>query len=341
MEKKKPKTNKSRKGIRAGCYAAAAALACIGVLHGINGAMAYMTAGEQEPNKFVIGKVDIEADEPNFPTDDFKDESGNPTPNNVPDDCEKLIPFQEVPKNPRIHSLSNTGNPAIVYFRVTVPMEKMTMILEDAGQTSIQGIMNDLFWMKTGAVDDKTKSMTNEHKMSLNDGWVEITGDNEYFTESADGKVWTRVADNRIDKGYVDSYGNTDQKWENCYYRFTDETTPLITDERKYGKVYIFGYNKAIDPGEWTTPVFDKVQNKKYGSDTIGPKETEDILIQEYAIQADNIFKDKTTTIDASGTLDKDTLTYIFNTYCNQEQPTANVQIDAAKNLNQSAAGGN
>lgn len=89
-----------------------------------------------------------------------------------------------------------------------------------------------------------------------------------------------------------------------------------MNDEGR-GKVYIFGYHTRIEPEETTETLFDKVQNKKYGSKTIGPNEVETIHIESYAIQADEIRR-AGINVDTSAEISEQDLAYIYNTFCNQ-----------------------
>ena len=93
-----------------------------------------------------------------------------------------------------------------------------------------------------------------------------------------------------------------------------------INDEGR-GYVYIFGYHVRLEPGERTTTLFDKVQNKKYGSKTIAANEKELIRIEPYAIQADDILESGIT-IDTTGEISATDLSYIYQTFFNQNVDT-------------------
>ena len=88
----------------------------------IGGTMAYLTDSEQTSNTFTVGKVKIDLEEPKWDTTDDNN-------NKVPDVAEKLVPNQEVAKNPQVE---NTGsNNAVVFMKVTVPTKFVTKVSDD------------------------------------------------------------------------------------------------------------------------------------------------------------------------------------------------------------------
>lgn len=227
---------------------------------GIVGINAYMTDTDDWSNVVTIGDVHLRAYETTFPTEDTDDDT-------VPDECELLIPYEEITKNPRIE---NTGtNDAIVFFKVTAPVETVTLISED-GVRGEEGPA-DLFWFKQEGDADTL------HENHFNGDWIELT---------------------TIDNEFVD-----------C---------PEVNNEGR-GYTYIFGYNTRIESGEITSTLFDKIQNKKYGSRTIEAEEIESIKIEGYAIQADEIARNGID-IDTSKTLSETDLTYIYNIFFNQNE---------------------
>ncbi len=85
-------------------FLAAAAIA--GVL-AIGGTMAYLTDYDTVNNRFTVGKVEIDLEEPGW----------------KPKDNEKLVPTQNIAKDPQI---TNTGkNDAFVYLEVSVPIRNV------------------------------------------------------------------------------------------------------------------------------------------------------------------------------------------------------------------------
>ena len=89
-----------------------------------------------------------------------------------------------------------------------------------------------------------------------------------------------------------------------------------INNEGK-GYTYIFGYHVKLRHGETTSNLFDKIQNKKYGSRTITANEVEQIRLESYAIQAEKIVN-AGIDINTSGTLNEATLTHIYKVFVNQ-----------------------
>lgn len=234
----------------------------LGIGLGVGGIMAYHTDTDGLTNTFLIGDVHITAKEPNMPT---KDDPKTGRTDGVPDDCELLTPLQEVPKDPYI---TNTGtNDCIVFFRVTVPCEELSLI-DDDGKRGDRALC-DIFWMK------KKDDPASLHKNHFDENWVELT--------TLDHKFVTLKGINNEGNGYT----------------------------------YIFGYNVKLRNGESTTTLFDKIQNKKYGSRTIGPDEVEQIRVESYAIQADMIARSGKD-INTDGKLNEDTLTYIYKVFINQ-----------------------
>ena len=244
---------KIRMGILAAGLVAAIAI-------GSTGIYAYMTDTDNGINIATIGDVHIKATEPNFPTED-KDGNG------VPDDCELVIPYEEISKDPKI---KNTGtNDAVVFLKITAPVEKLTLIDDDGKR--LDETMADLFWFKQKDDPDTF------HQNNWNSGWVELT---------------------ELDKQFV-----------------TEEDCNIEGN----GYTYIFGYHTRIAAGETTSTLFDKVQNKKYGSRTISANEVENIKIEAYAIQADNILRNEEPVV-TNGEISEADLTYIYNTFFNQNQ---------------------
>lgn len=233
----------------------------------IPGIGAYQTDLEDSENIFTIGEVQIEQSEPSFPTEDDPDVGRVP---GVPDDCELITPYAEIPKDPRI---TNVGiNDAIVFFRVTAPVETLTLIGDDGSRE--KDVDADLFWFK------RAEDSVDTHQNNFNPNFIELT--------------------------------TLDQKMVSC---------PGVNDEGK-GKTYIFGWHVILKPGESTETLFDKVQNKKYGSRTIGAEEVERIKIEAFAIQAEYI-KQNGIDMDTTGTLDEAELTHIYNVFINQNIDTA------------------
>lgn len=245
------------KNLRKGAPLLVGALA-LGML--VGGITAYQTDKDYTGNVFTTGSVHIRAWEPNFPTEDL-DQDG------VPDECELVIPHETILKDPRIQ---NTGtNDAIVFFRVTAPVEELTLINDDGTRTGPADC--DLFYFKQAADAEGL------HRNNFNPKWIEL--------RSLDNQFVTCEGVNEENKGYT----------------------------------YIFGYHTRIEPSQYTETLFDKVQNKKYGSRTISANEVEQIKIESFAIQADDIHR-AGIEIPSGGELTEADLTYIYQAFVNQNQ---------------------
>lgn len=230
---------------------AATILLAAGVLTA-GGIKAYLEDRDNNINTFTIGDVHIEATEPAFPTEDL-DQDG------VPDECELLIPYEEISKDPRIKNVGS--NDAIVFFKVTAPVERLNLIGDDGKRKPIQDM--DLFWFK------QKEDAETAHESHWDEKWVELT---------------------TLDGEFVDCEG--------C-------------NEEGKGYTYIFGYATRLTEHEETSPLFEKIQNKKYGSQTINGEETEQIQLEAYAIQADDIHH-AGIEVDTSGKMTEEDLTYIY-----------------------------
>lgn len=254
------KHNRKRTTVALTCGALA-----LGLLTG--GILAYQTDKDAAGNIFEIGRVSITASEPKFPTVDEDKGTGKPGKDGVPDDCELLIPFEEVTKDPRI---ANTGpNDVVVFFRMTSPVEELTLLNDDGTRTGPADA--DLFWYK------QEGDSPDLHENHFNSDWIEITD---------------------IDGDIVECEGiNNDNK----------------------GKVYIFGYHVRISEQESTSTLFDKIQNKKYGSRTIEGNEVENVKLESFAIQADDILRNGER-VNTSGEISPEDLTYIYRTYIHQNK---------------------
>lgn len=255
------KGRKRRRKLAVGCACAVAACAAFA-----SGLIAFHTDSEGMGNLFTIGNVTIEAHEPGFPT---KDTPEGGRVDGVPDDCELMIPYEEIPKDPYIRNIGK--NDAIVYFRVTVPVERLNLIHDDG--TTDKGVDADLFWMK---LDSDAESV---HANHFREGWVELS---------------------ELDGEFVDKEG--------------------VNDEGR-GKTYIFGWHVPLKSGQSTDKLFDKVQNKKYGSNTIRADEPEIIRVESFAIQSEFVMREGID-IDPSGELSEEDLTYIYQAFVNQNEET-------------------
>lgn len=91
-------------------------LAVAGVI-GTSGILAYLTDTDTASNKFTIGEVKIDLQEPKW---DAADDTND---NDIPDYAETLVPNATIEKDPLVE---NTGsNDAYIYLKVTVPAKSL------------------------------------------------------------------------------------------------------------------------------------------------------------------------------------------------------------------------
>lgn len=230
-------------------------------------AVAYYMAQDSAANVFTIGRIHIIQNETKFPTEDKDKGTGEKGKDGVPDECELVIPYAEIPKDPYIQNVDR--NDCIVFMKVKNPAEMLTLIGEEGGRG--KEALCDLFWLKQE--DDADTS----HENRFEENWVEITA---------------------VDTGLF-------------------EKDPEVNEEGNC-RSYLFAYRTKLAPNEKTTPLFGKIQNKKYGSRTISANEVENIKIESFAIQAEYLMQDGID-IDTSGVMDEETLTAIWQMYFNQE----------------------
>lgn len=88
-------------------------------------------------------------------------------------------------------------------------------------------------------------------------------------------------------------------------------------------RTYVFAYTKVTAPEEKTTPIFDKLQLKRILSEESLDGVTDDIGIDAYAIQSDNILNSDGNAFELGDNMDKDTLSAIYQIYVNQAEVVA------------------
>ena len=250
-----------------GTIAAAAFALCCGIT---GAALAYQMSQESAANVFTVGRIGIIQNETTFPTEDKDKGSGEEGKDGVPDECELVIPYAEITKDPYIQNVQK--NDCIVFMKVKNPAEMLTLIGEEGGRGE-EGLC-DLFWLK------QESDSADLHDNHFEENWVELT---------------------QVDRDLF-------------------ENDPEVNEEGNC-RSYLFAYSTRLAPNEKTTPLFGKVQNKKYGSRTISANEVENIKIESFAIQADYLMRDGVD-VDTSGMMDEETLTYIWNLYFTQASGT-------------------
>ena len=110
----------------------ASVIACtlVGTL-AFNGTLAYLTDTEGATNIVTVGKVQIDLEEPGYP-------------GNNSDEVKRVIPNQEIVKDPQVENTGN--NAALIYLKVEIPQENFTEMGLDG--TLGEKKMQDLFALK-------------------------------------------------------------------------------------------------------------------------------------------------------------------------------------------------
>lgn len=161
---------------------------------------------------------------------------------------------------------------------------------------------------------------------------VEIPTDTYDIAKSTGGRegkaarelFWFKTSETKIseDKDTIhDGNGEWDWLQTLCYYKDADGN---FTDHAVSGgsAVHVFGYQTAIEPGETTVPVFDKVQLKNialHNGESLPAGSAQKILVRAFAIQGTYVLGDESSGGgDLTTNLTSDHLIKIFERYCNQ-----------------------
>ena len=277
------------------------------------GVTAYLTDNESHTNKFTVGDVKIDLEEPTWSQTDANN-------NNIPDAAEKLVGNQTVAKDPVVE---NTGlNDAIVFLRVTVPVKDVTMVTDtglivtslntdgsaktnlartDNTLTSTSHFPQDTFYFKskTDAPGVHVNHFnTNENYRTGSDNTALNVRSGEYWVQLTGGTTAEPIEFNQNVRTQVGSGGQTEGQ-----------------------RVYVFGYNKTVAPGTKTEPLFDVVQLKNFIEGEIANTTALDIKIEAFAIQADDIIGSDQQYANLNSTAEankKTLLTTIYNNFVNQ-----------------------
>ena len=89
----------------------------------VTGIFTYLTDAESTYDKFTIGQIRIEIEEPTW------DNAPDYNENGIPDYAEKLVPNGVIKKDPQIVNVGE--NSAYVYLKVKVPIQKVITAKED------------------------------------------------------------------------------------------------------------------------------------------------------------------------------------------------------------------
>lgn len=129
----------------------------------ICGIFAYLTDIDTASNKFTVGQVKIELQEPTWAA------GADSNNNKIPDYAENIVPNSTIAKDPQIKNVGE--NSAYVYIKVTVPVESVIT----AGQDGV---------LKNSGAKQDTQLFT----YSVNSDWKEIVSARE-TKESVAGKI--------------------------------------------------------------------------------------------------------------------------------------------------------
>lgn len=220
--------------------------------------MAYLMDSENTDNIFTLGNVDIVLTEPDYPED---------TESRV------MVPHSIVPKNPKI---TNVGqNDAFVFMKVTVPIIEAEPVKDD-------------------------NSLKNPFSF---DGAVRIPGNEkmEIFKFISDDPITARtetvpsvLTDESEKNLYLSSWYMLDDFNYNKKWYLIDKT-----NNEDDTNSYIFAYKSVLVSSDNVTdsykitetePLFDKIQLKTFVEDEDYYGSVQEIKIESYAIQADELF---------------------------------------------------
>ena len=241
----------------------------------VAGTVAYLTDRTEATNNFTFGDVKVNTLEPDWNTADTDNDG-------VPDAAEFVVPNQQIPKSVMCE---NVGiNDAIVFVKVTVPLETVTRVTDDGtaerkADGSLDRKLQEVFYFQ-GQNDD-----INTENNNFNVGWVNIPEE---------------------EIGYAGAGGSEEYLDLSTTKAYSGET-----------RTYVFGYNKRLGANMLTTTLFDKVQIKNIVENEIEPGVAKSIRVETYSIQADNIVN-ADGAIDTTGVLSHDTLKEIYDIFVTQ-----------------------
>jgi predicted ribosomally synthesized peptide with SipW-like signal peptide len=135
-------------------WAAIGALAAITMAGGI---MAYFTDTDEKVNEFVVGKISIELQEPEWDKKPDTDKDG------VPDEVEFMRPAQSVTKDPQVANVGS--NDAYLFLTVEVPCRELITVNADgtrnaSAMTQLYTYAENPAWKCIGKKDISTQEGT-------------------------------------------------------------------------------------------------------------------------------------------------------------------------------------
>lgn len=138
-------------------------VAVVGVI-GVSGIIAYLTDTDTASNKFTIGQVKIELQEPTWDNANDADKDG------IPDYAETIVPNATIAKDPQVKNVGS--NDAYIYLKVTVPVKSVITANSDGT-----------------LVNDGVAQPTQLFTYTKNTSWQEITSKRTTNTNETTGEV--------------------------------------------------------------------------------------------------------------------------------------------------------
>ena len=185
---------------------------------GVSGIFAYLTDTDTASNKFTVGKVKIELQEPKWDSATDSDDNG------IPDYAENVVPNAIIEKDPQVKNVGK--NDAYVYLKVTVPAKKIITAQSD-GTLANGGQATDtqLFTYTAQNVITAQENGTLE-----NNGQAQAT---QLFTYTPNAK-WTEITSQRKTNTKADS---TDVESYTYVYYYNEKVAPQATTSTLFDTV--------------------------------------------------------------------------------------------------------
>lgn len=120
----------------------------------VTGIFAYLTENDTTYNKFSIGEVRVQIEEPAWNNGEDLNENG------IPDNAEIFKSNKIIKRNPQI--VNETDNSAYVYFKVKVPVQEINLKDKDITESNA----NELLYTYT--INDKWKEITSARNVEYN-----------------------------------------------------------------------------------------------------------------------------------------------------------------------------
>ncbi|MDY5023121.1 MAG: TasA family protein [Blautia sp.] len=157
---------------------------CVMGLATIGGTMAYLTDYEAKKNEFVVGKVDIELQEPLW----------------NPEDNTSIVPSQVIAKDPKIKNLGK--NDAFVYLEVAIPMATVITADENGNRQQAQNL--ELFSFSKKDEWDLMEEKIKDGKKIYTYSYSEILEPGRTTQNLFDNVVFANIIEGQIDESTLD-----------------------------------------------------------------------------------------------------------------------------------------